>query len=225
MICGHPMTLGSLPGRPSHVRALTQSSPLVHGTATQEAKSVTAARAKAPTLAWLLTALACLLSGMAIVEMRRQTVPLSVSTSTEEIPRDASTGPPTVTPAPTLPASPPVVVAGPPLSIGLGALRGERLTVPRGVHVVPAVEEDPMLLMAETGALTLRARLDGRWLDTGPSEIILGPGEPLVIPGGAYLTVRNDGQAPATLLVVTIVPVQSVDPGPVSLGSTGSGTR
>src|SRR5687768_17373942 len=37
---------------------------------------MTAVRAKAPTLAWLLTALTCLLAGMAIVESRHQALAL-----------------------------------------------------------------------------------------------------------------------------------------------------
>lgn len=39
---------------------------------------MTAAFAKAPTLAWLLTALACFLIGMTVVEGRHQTVTLPI---------------------------------------------------------------------------------------------------------------------------------------------------
>jgi len=186
---------------------------------------MTATRAKAPTLAWLLTALACLLSGMAIVEGRYQSGALPVLASLSDIPPGAISTPPTAAPTPTNVASLLVEDTEAPVLAKPGSLRGERLVVPPGVHVVPAVESDPMLLMAETGELTLRATYAGQRLDTDPGETALRPGEPLVIPGGAYFTVRNDDQTPATLFVVTIIPAETGTTDLVPAGPRHQGSR
>lgn len=62
--------------------------------------------AKAPTLAWLLAALTCLLAGMAIVESRHQTVALPVLDPVGVVITVEVAYPPTATSAPTPPPTP-----------------------------------------------------------------------------------------------------------------------
>jgi len=76
---------------------------------------MTRMHAKAPTLAWLLTALTCLLTGLAVTETRRQELewpapPAGVVVTIEDAftPTPTPIPEPTPLPTPTLPAPPPM---------------------------------------------------------------------------------------------------------------------
>ena len=176
-------------------------------------------RAKAPTLAWLLTALACLLAGMAIVESRHQAValPISAPSGVTETVADADPTP-EPTPIPDLgpverPAPPPTLLVGDvvvSLSAGPASLRVERLTVPPGVDLAPEAAPGPTVLLVEAGALAVRtggAAYVGQPFGVGPTDTVLRPGERLAVAAGEGYAVRNDGTTPAVALAVVIEPV------------------
>jgi hypothetical protein len=192
--------------------------------------AMTAARAKAPTLAWLLTALTCLLTGMAVVESRHQAValpvwaPVAPAVTTKATAGPATTADATPTTAPD--ASPtPLLGPGedlPPARTRLAedaltwpaerdaTLRLERLTLLPGTGLPPVVASGWTILLVETGALSVRnegAVLARSGLDPGQFDAPLSAGERLVIPSSARYSVRNDGATPAVALVVTVLPV------------------
>ena len=184
---------------------------------------MTTARAKAPTLAWLLTAVSCLLVGMAITEVRSYSAaPLALAPVGAVVTVEAA-DPPTLTPAPT-----PTPIRGPgePLAprptplvedvpVGLAAgpatLRVARLNVPPSDGLTLEAAPGPTLLLVEAGTLSI-------WYDpvvVGPGPdgdvplTVLHPGQRLVIAASTRYVVGNDGPAPAVALVVSIVPVGS----------------
>ena len=172
-------------------------------------------RAKAPTLAWLLTALTCLLTGMALTEARHQpaALPAVALVAVVETVETAEAPAPTSAPPPS--PSPLFDVVPVPPSTGTATLRVARLTVPPGVGPPPEVASGPTVLMVETGALSVRydgAVWVGQGLDATQTETVLGYGERLVLAPGARYIVRNDGPTPAVALVVTILPVETATP-------------
>jgi hypothetical protein len=184
---------------------------------------MTVAHAKAPTLAWLLTALTCLLAGMAIVESRHQTVVLPHPDGTRApvgtVETVAVAGQPTAVPGPTLDAGEPVDPAPPllfevapvRLSAGSAHLRVTRLTVPPGVGLSSEAVRGPTVLLIEAGTVAVRidrSDIGGTGLEAVNTAAVLGPGEPLIVAPGERYAVRNDGPAPAVALLVAIVPVE-----------------
>jgi quercetin dioxygenase-like cupin family protein len=174
---------------------------------------MTDARAKAPTLAWLLTALTCLLTGMAIVESRHQaaTFPAFPPTGAAETGEAAAA----LTPMPAPPPSPTALFEGIPVSPSTdpATLRVARLAVPPGSEPQAEVAPGPTVIMVASG--TLLVRVDGavgQGLDAARSETALGAGERLVIAPGARYAVRNDRPTPAEALVVAIVRVATPTP-------------
>ena len=185
---------------------------------------MTTARANAPTLAWLLTALTCLLAGMAVVESRRQTVAFPAfapvgAADTNEITR-LPTEPPqsTTTPIPT----PGTQLASPPtplfedaavwLAAGPANLRLARLTVPPSGALPSEVAAGPTVLLVESGILSVRGNapfFPGDGKDPARFDAGLRTGERLALDAGARYTVRNDGPTTAVALVVAIVPLIS----------------
>jgi quercetin dioxygenase-like cupin family protein len=182
-----------------------------------------ATRAKAPTIAWLLTALTCLLAGMAIVESRHQAVALPVwapvdARETAEVAR-LPTGIPAPTPTPILgpgdtTPSTHLLATDLPLRLATGSavLRVSRLTVPPGTDLPPEAAPGPTMLLVETGTLAVRADGDayvGQLFGAAPTDTVLRSGERLVVAAGAVYAVRNDGPTAAAALVVAIEPVAS----------------
>ncbi len=189
---------------------------------------MTAMRAKAPTLVWLLTALSCLLVGMAIVESRHQFVAPPVLTSVGPVETVEAAFPPTATPEPIptpilgveeTPASPPNIQFEDipvPRSADPIVLRMVRLTVPAGARLPPEAASGPTALLVESGTLSV-------WVDNlvligqegnEPAQInaTLSAGDRLSIASGARYAVRNAGPTPAVALVVAIVPVETLAP-------------
>jgi quercetin dioxygenase-like cupin family protein len=184
--------------------------------------TMTAMRAKAPTLVWLLTALSCLLVGMAIVESRQQFVAPPVLSSQGPVETTEAAVPPTATPEPipspilgveetmALPANPRFEDIPVPRSDDPTVLRTVRLTVPAGARLPPEGASGPTALLVESGTLSV-------WVDNlvligqegnEPAQIdaALGAGDRLAIPSGARYAVRNDGPTAAMVLVVAIAP-------------------
>jgi hypothetical protein len=204
--------------------------------------AMTSARAKAPTLVWLLTALTCLLAGMAVVESRHQTVALpvfapvgpvepiaaaSLPITTTEVPL-ASTPEPPPTPIlspgePPAPTSTPLaaaVSAWPPA--GTAYLRWEWLVLGPGAGLPPEVTPGPTLLLVETG--TLVVLVDGTthgWvsLADGRSWLSVHPGQGLVIAAGDRPIIHNDGAIPAVALLVTVYHVDTPGAAPPRMAS------
>ena len=190
---------------------------------------MTAARAKAPTLAWLLTALTGLLVGMAIVESRHQTVALPVwapvgvvetievaaTPTTPEPPPTADLGPGEQL-APSLTLLSEAALAGP--AVGTATLQLKRLTLPPGSSLSPEVASGSTVMLVEFGSLSVvvnDAAPLGPGLDVAYPDTVLRTGERMVLAPDAHYTVRNDGATPAVALVMTIVPVQTREATPV----------
>jgi hypothetical protein len=190
---------------------------------------MTAARAKAPTLAWLLTALSCLLAGMAIVESRHQAVALPHPGETrapvgavgtvggDHLPTGTAEPTPTPIGDPRRQAAPlgtPRVGGIPlPLATGPVVLRVARLVVSSGGALPPEEASGWTVLMVEAGSLSVRvdgAALAGWGLDPSQFDAPLSAGGRLVIVPGARYAVRNDGVTPAVALVVAIEPVETM---------------
>jgi hypothetical protein len=188
---------------------------------------MTDARAKAPALAWLLTAVSCLLVGMAITEVRSYASappapgPADVAVTVE------TAAPPTLTPAPTptpsrgpeerlAPHSSPLVEDVPVgLAAGPARLRVARLTVPPGVGLPFEAAPGPTVLLVEAGVLLVRvdsAVWVGTGIDAAYPNTVLSYGERLVIAPHVRYAVRNDGPTPAEALVVAIVAVGTSTP-------------
>jgi hypothetical protein len=185
---------------------------------------MTAARAKAPTLAWLLTALTSLLVGMAIVESRHQAVAVPVwapgdAVETVEVGAipSASAG---STPTPIRIQEEPLPTSrvgdiSVPLETGAVILRVTRLVVPPSVNLVPEVASGWTVVLVETGTLSVRvdgAVFVGQGLDPAQVDGTLSAGERLVIPPGARYAVHNDGLAVVQALTVTLVSSDSSAP-------------
>ena len=179
-------------------------------------------RSKAPTLAWLMTAVSCLMVGMAITEVRSySSAPLALAPVGVVVTVEVA-DPPTLTPAPT-----PTPIRGPgePLAprptplvedvpVGLEAgpatLRVARLNVPPSDGLTLEAAPGPTVLLVAAGTLSI-------WYDdpvmVGPDGdvpvTVLHPGQRLVIAAGARYVVGNDGPTPAVALVVSVVPVGS----------------
>jgi hypothetical protein len=202
---------------------------------------MTAVRAKAPTLAWLLTALTCLLAGMAIVESRHQAVALPVWAPVGSAATAGATAVPATTSdvaQTTTPEPPPTPILGPgeelaparALLVGDGLalpaaggarLRVERLALPPGTRLPPEAASGPTVLLVEVGALSVRgegAASAERGFYPSQFDAPLSAGERLAVAAGTRYAVRNDGQSPAVALVVTIAPVPSWTP---RAGGTG----
>jgi hypothetical protein len=190
--------------------------------------AMTTARAKAPTLAWLLTALACLLAGMAIVESRHQAAALPVWAPVGPVvTAEAAAAPTRATELtqPTTPEPPPTPILGPgeelaptrtllaedaPAwpAVGTATLRLERLTLPPRTGLPPEVTSGPTVLLVEAGTLAVQtygATYVKQGLDAAQVDTTLSAGKRLVIVAGARYAVRNDGPTPAVALVVTIL--------------------
>ena len=183
-------------------------------------------RARAPTLAWLLTALACFLAGMAIVEGQHQAValpnpegtraPVGVVTVEVAAPLRGTPAPisPTLGPRETLdPASTSLSEVLPlPLSIGLAYLRVARLTVPPGGGLPSAVAWGTTVLLVESGTLSVwvdDADVAEQGLEPDQFDAALGAGERFVVAPGVRYAVRNDGPMPAVALAITVAPFSS----------------
>jgi quercetin dioxygenase-like cupin family protein len=182
---------------------------------------MTAARAKAPTLVWLLTALTCLLAGMAIVESQHQAVALPypegprVAVDTFDSVGPAATQVPTSSPILTssvnlTPRPVPLFEDAPVwLESGSANLQLARLTTLPGGRVPTSVANGPTVLIVESGTLTVLtdgpSYVDGA-LDALLTELVLRPGERLVVSAGTPHALRNDGTTPVVALVVTITP-------------------
>jgi hypothetical protein len=177
---------------------------------------MTAARTNAPTLAWLLTALTCLLVGLAVGEYRHQAVTLPVVLPSDAIETLGVTGP-SPTPAPrrgpqeTGTSSPVLLFESDPVQLAAGParLRAARLAVPPGVEVIAGPVSGPVVLLVESGVLAV----PGDWvtaheagLDPWQLSRLLHAGQTQVVSPGARYAVRNDGPAPAVVLTVAIVP-------------------
>ncbi len=195
------------------------SGQLIH--ATREMATLTAMRAKAPTLVWLLTALSCLLIGMTIVESRDLFVappvlsPIGVVETVEVAYQHTETPVPTPTPlldpgeAPASPPNPQFEDVPIPRSADPIVLRMVRLTVPPGVRLPPEVASGPTALLIESGTLSVwvdNRGVIGQGLDPVQIDAVLSAGDRLVIVSGARYAVRNDGPSPAVALVVANVP-------------------
>jgi hypothetical protein len=182
---------------------------------------MTAARAKAPTLAWLLTALACLLAGMAIVESRHQAVTLPVwapvgLVETGDV-AATQTRAPESNPTPMLASGEQLAPSRALLSedalvwlaAGTADLRLERLTVPPGTSLPPEVAAGPTVLLVEAGTVSVVVddiAFIGQGLDPTQFVATLSPRERLIIAPGARYAVRNDGPLPAVALALTLAP-------------------
>jgi hypothetical protein len=190
---------------------------------------MSAARANAPTLAWLLTALTCLLAGMAIVESRHQAVALPVWAPVGPVESGEVAVP--LAPTPESARTPTIESASTPL-LGPGApfapsrtllseavlawpvantaiLRLEWLTVPPGTGLPAETASHPMVLVVESGTLAgqvERAVWVGSGLEAAYPSFVLRDGQGIVVAAGARYTVRNDAATPAVALVVTILP-------------------
>jgi hypothetical protein len=192
---------------------------------------MTAARAKAPTLAWLLTALTCLLVGMAIVESRHQAVALPVWApagpgATAEV--GGSLGGPSE-PTPTLiraagepsatPATPGIRDITVPLSTGTFILKVTRIFVPPGVDLPTEVAAGETVLLVETGTLAVQIDrvVDARQgHDPALNDANVSAQGRLVIAAGTRYDLRNDGPTPVEALAVTIFPLDTLSPLPRS---------
>jgi hypothetical protein len=159
---------------------------------------MTAAPAKSPTLAWLLTALTCLLAGMAIVESRHQAVALQVwatigAVGTVEV-GDSSTGTSEPTPTPIHdPAQQPVPLSTP----RVGDIPGCRWGWPGAGCSTPRVEDIPVPL--SNGAVSLRVTR-------------------LVVPPGVELPIEVAAGATVLLVETGSLSVQVDDPAPLGRG-------
>jgi mannose-6-phosphate isomerase-like protein (cupin superfamily) len=225
---------------PAAVRPTTRASSAVR---LWETSAMTAARAKAPTLAWLLTTLTGLLIGMAVVESRHQAVALPVwvpvgPTATVAL----ATAPPVAfesslpTPSPT-----PALLLGPgeepassrsllldgalvKLTADTAILRLDRLTVPPGTGLPAKAASNPMVLLVETGTLSVQVER-AVWVGSGPNaaypNTVLTSGQSIVVAAGDRHTVRNNDPTPAVALVVTIVPAHSQGATPDVAGEPG----
>src|SRR5687767_5835533 len=100
---------------------------------------MTGVRAKVPILAWLLTALTCLLVGMVIVESRRQVVALPAAAALGVGKSVETAAPSTATPAPLPSATALLEGIRIPRSTGDVTLGVVRLTVPPGGRLPSAV--------------------------------------------------------------------------------------
>ena len=177
---------------------------------------MTAARANAPTLAWLLAALTCLLVGLAVGESWRTEVAPSAAHLGDEVETVAVAG---GSPTPAATCSP--REAGTPsttllfesapvrLAAGPARLQVARLAVPPGVELSAEAAPGPAVLLVETGALAVPD--DGvagmeLGLASPQNHLVLRAGQRLVVAPGERYTVRNDGPTPAVALLVAIVP-------------------
>jgi hypothetical protein len=176
--------------------------------------AMTAVRANAPTLAWLLTALTCLLTGMAIVESRQHAtlaaIPPAVIAESVEIAAAS-------TPVPAPPSSPAALFEDIPIpsSNDPSTLRVARLTVRPEGSLPSEMASGPTAIMIESGTISIwvdGAVLVGQGLDAAQTETVLGAGEWRLIAPDTRYHVRNDGPAPAVALVA------SIDPGGASSG-------
>jgi redox-sensitive bicupin YhaK (pirin superfamily) len=184
--------------------------------------TMTAMRAKAPTLVWLLTALSCLLVGMVIVESRHQSVAPPVLSSVSPVETVEAAFPPTATPEPiptpilgveaatVLPANPRFEDIPVPRSDDPTVLRMVRLTIPAGARLPPEAASGPTALLVESGNLSVWVEnliLIGQGNEQAYFDAALSAEDRLVIASGARYTVRNNGPIPAVALVVAVVPV------------------
>jgi hypothetical protein len=182
---------------------------------------MTAARASAPTLAWLLTALTGLLVGMAIVESRHQTVALPIWAPLGTVVTVEAAAAPTATPgssrtptpgtgehlAPSLTLLSESAVAWP--AAGTATLQLKRLILPSGTSLAPEVASGPTVLLVEFGALSIAvndAALAGPGLDVAYPNSVLRSGERTVVASDTLYAFRNDGSMEAVALLVTILP-------------------
>jgi hypothetical protein len=177
---------------------------------------MTAARTNAPTLAWLLTALTCLLVGLAVGEYRLQAVAVPVVPPGDGV-GTVALADPSPTPAPRrgsqeTGASSPVLLfeSDPvPLAAGPARLRVARLVVPPRVEVIAEPVPGPVVLLVESGVLAVPG--DGvtaqeLGLDAWQLPRLLHAGQTRVVSPGARYALRNDGPAPAMVLTVAIIP-------------------
>jgi hypothetical protein len=73
--------------------------------------------------------------------------------------------------------------------------------------LAPVTASDPTVLIAEQGAIGVRAYgagLVGHGIDVTQADTVLRRGEHLVVGPGTIRTVRNAGPSPAVVLVVAI---------------------
>jgi hypothetical protein len=190
---------------------------------------MTAVRAKAPALAWLLTALTCLLAGMVIVESRHQAValphPPGARAPVGTVATIAVASPPATTPTPTgdpaeslaPPATAPVAEVPVALPDGPAVRRVTRLTLSPGDGLRLVAASGPTLLLVEAGALSVRVDggvVVGPGPDSSYPDTVLSRGEWFLITANLGPLVRNDGSAPAEALVLAIVPDESEAPIP-----------
>jgi hypothetical protein len=197
--------------------------------------TMTAMRAKAPTLVWLLTALSCLLVGMTIVESRNQFVAPPVLSSAGPVETVKAAIPPTEAAEPTptpilgaeettaLPSNPRFEDIPVPRSDDPIVLRMVRRTVQPGARLTAEEASGPTALLVESGTLSV-------WVDNlvligqegnEPAQIdaALGAGDRLAIASGARYFLRNAGPTPAVAFVVAVVPVETPAP------TLGAGAR
>jgi hypothetical protein len=160
-------------------------------------------------LAWLLTALTCLLAGMAIVESRYQVVALPHPAGTQ-----GSVGTPDHL-APSRALLVDAALAQP--AARTATLRIERLTVPPGTALPIEAATGPTVLLVEVGTLSVRADLatwSGSGLDAPSADTHLRSGQRLVISSGVRYAVRNDWPVPVVALLVTLDPAVLDPPTP-----------
>lgn len=182
---------------------------------------MTAAHGKAPVLAWLLATLTCLLAGLAIVESQREAVALPAWPPVGEAVIGEGAGQPTATPevtprpAGTLTPAPHIVDALAPPSTSPALLRVARLTIPPGVVLPPEVAAGPMVLLVESGTLSIRVDGDvwgAQGLELAEADTVLDAGEGFVIAAGVRHAVRNDGPASVVASVIAIVSGETATP-------------
>lgn len=174
---------------------------------------MSSARAKAPTLVWILTTLSSLLVGMAIAESRHQSIAVPVWTPTGTVEASATGASPSGANAPPIPtpARPQATPSVGDISVPIGAdaviVRVARLIVPPAVELVPETASGWVVLLVESGSLLVRVTGQvyvGQGLDPAQFESPLSTGERLVIAPGARYSVLNDGPTIVRAITVTL---------------------
>jgi quercetin dioxygenase-like cupin family protein len=143
--------------------------------------------------------------------------PIVLATATATV---VPTVPPTATPPAAASPVTDSLVAHIPVQLPTGSvvLSVARLTLRPDEVLPPAEASDPIVLLVESGAVAVRlahAALANQGLDETRFDTVLHRGQQVVVSAGMIHALRNAGQTPAVVLVMTVAAEATPCPDPV----------